>query len=78
MGKGEQFVAVTGKAELTDDGRRCVLYADEVTPDAGWLLLQETLAKVKPFRPETLPRANVPQEEMDEFRRVINDARGAR
>ena len=74
----EQFVAVTGKAELTNDGRRGVFHVDEVAPDAGWLLLQETLAKVKPFRPETLPRADVPQEEMDEFRRVINDARGAR
>ena len=71
----EQFVAVAGKAEFADDGRRGVLPVEEVAPDAGWLLLQETLAKVKPFRPETLRRVDVPEEEMDEFRRVIKEAR---
>ena len=74
----EQFVAVSGKAEFTNDGRRSVFHVEEVAPDAGWLQLQETLARVKPFRPETLRRASVPQDEMGEFRRVINEARGAR
>lgn len=78
-----RFVTVVGKARFTANDEYEVFHVEEVIPPRGSKPfsreeLEEALAKAKPFVPGEIPRMDIPEEEMEEFRRVIREARNVR
>ena len=76
-----RFVTVVGKARFNASDEYEVFQVEEVIPSRGSKpfsreeLLEEIRTNPKPFIPGDIPRMDIPEEEMEEFRRVIREAR---
>ncbi|MDE2836416.1 MAG: hypothetical protein OXL97_02755 [Chloroflexota bacterium] len=78
-----RFVTVVGKARFNENDEYEVFHVEEIIPPRGNRPfsreeLEEALANAKPFVPGEIPPMDIPEEEMEEFRRVIREARNVR
>ena len=78
-----RFVTVAGKARFNADDSYEVFNVEEVVPGGGSNpltreeLLEEIRTNPRPFVPGSVPVVDIPEEEMEEFRRVILAGRKA-